>query len=385
MTILDKSLDSQFNTPSYIGGPTIKVGPSWFVSHNGQDRSALQPDWYPHNYRLLAGNQAIGVYRKIVVGGGWTPPWTDYQLISSTTKSVLDPQYLTKLYGKLAEAYNDGTFNAPVFVGELGETVDMLADNVRRLANAGRAVRKGDIVGAAKALGVNAPRGGRRHKKQRGDNVQSPLDNASGRWLELRYGWRPLIKDIYSLADTIAKSQEPRKVRIRLSESSPEFKPKSNSGLYTAEGSGRKGVQLIAYIDEILPTLGDRMGLHDPASVMWELLPFSFVADWLYPVGNWLEARHIASRVSGVFVFTTREWYRTRIRARNKVPDGLRDFDYVDPWHLSWNRQIDLTRSVLTSLPAVKPPVFRNPWNGTSDRLKDSLSLAYQVFGKKFI
>lgn len=382
MSTRDKSYNGQFLTPSYNGGPLISAGPSWFVSSNGENRTPGQPTWYPHHYNCLAGNQSIGVYRKVVVSGGWTPPWTDYQLISQTTAKSLPSNHMAKLYGRLADMYNDGTFNAPVFAGELGEAVDMVADNVRRLANAGLALKRGNLRAAAGHLGVSA--NSRRYPSRPGKkgNLAVPADEIGGRWLELRYGWTPLIGDIYNLSETIVNRDQPRKVRLRTSVSSDEFVPKSGSSLYAPSGTGRVGVQLIAYIDELMPTLADRLGLHDPASIAWELTPFSFVADWLLPIGDYLKARHFASNTSGVFCRTDRTKYVTRISSRNTRADGLKDFDYLDPWYLSWTRQINLGRTVTTSLPSLPLPKFRNPWNGTSNRLKDALALANSVFGK---
>lgn len=49
------------------------------------------------------------------------------------------------------------------------------------------------------------------------------------------------------------------------------------------------------------------MGALDPASILWERLPWSFVVDWWLPIGNYLEARAVANSLKGVFV-TSRKW-----------------------------------------------------------------------------
>lgn len=43
----------------------------------------------------------------------------------------------------------------------------------------------------------------------------------------------------------------------------------------------------------------------DPELILWELVPFSFVVDWFMPVGDWMEARAFASRISGSTTVTS--------------------------------------------------------------------------------
>jgi len=68
--------------------------------------------------------------------------------------------------------------------------------------------------------------------------------------------------------------------------------------------SNRVTVNLKAILREVdVPQLA---GLQDPASVAWELLPWSFVVDWFIPIGNWLECRGLASSLTGTFVISTK-------------------------------------------------------------------------------
>jgi hypothetical protein len=53
----------------------------------------------------------------------------------------------------------------------------------------------------------------------------------------------------------------------------------------------RHSVRLQATLLLTNPNLGlaSRMGLVNPLSIAWEVVPFSFVVDWFLPVGNFLE------------------------------------------------------------------------------------------------
>lgn len=55
-----------------------------------------------------------------------------------------------------------------------------------------------------------------------------------------------------------------------------------------------------------------RLGLKDPLSIAWELVPYSFVADWFIPIGAWLQARGLQQAVKGTFVSSLTEKFEQR-------------------------------------------------------------------------
>ncbi len=44
------------------------------------------------------------------------------------------------------------------------------------------------------------------------------------------------------------------------------------------------------------------LGLTDPYSVAWDLLPFSFIADWFIPIGTYLDNYNIIPNISAEFL-----------------------------------------------------------------------------------
>jgi len=58
---------------------------------------------------------------------------------------------------------------------------------------------------------------------------------------------------------------------------------------------------LIARIEE-KGSIPQMLGLTNPEMVMWELLPYSFVADWFIPIGDWMEARALVQGLKGTFI-----------------------------------------------------------------------------------
>jgi hypothetical protein len=135
-------------------------------------------------------------------------------------------------------------------------------------------------------------------------------------WLEYRYGWRPIISDATKIMEMIGRTG--RKMRVRLVARSTESVDLSKTINETVAGGLPRisGAEVTArhtrsvrasagVIYEVQPhttpeQLLEALGLRArdiPASV-WELIPFSFVADWFMNVGSWLQAVMPAPQVS---------------------------------------------------------------------------------------
>lgn len=182
----------------------------------------------------------------------------------------------------------DTGFNGAVFLGELSSTWGMFVGTARRVVTAYRRARKGDFAGAARSLAAT-------QKKRASKGV-------ANNWLELQYGWLPLLSDIDSAARKLADLIKTRPVVHRVSATS-SLSRVSTSPVYTyvdylRTSPGKRvlsenfSVRIgVAYTvpDEIV-ALAAELGFTNPALIAWELLPLSFVLDWIVSVGDWLQA-----------------------------------------------------------------------------------------------
>jgi len=125
---------------------------------------------------------------------------------------------------------------------------------------------------------------------------QRRLDFITQKWLEVRYGWTPLMHSIYDSVEQMHK--EVKDTWVAVNGRSGVVKPFNEiSGLGTSTNvrEWRRGhinyrVQIGCYFS--MPNswnLNDFASLN-PAIIAWELLPFSFVADWVLHVGSYLQA-----------------------------------------------------------------------------------------------
>lgn len=210
------------------------------------------------------------------------------------------------LLGKLREAVAGSSFNAAVTSAEMKETLGTISSSATRLYKSIRHFRRGNFSRAADELFA-------------GRGLNQPSKRAASNWLELKYGWLPLVNDVYEGSRFLAHNLAPRVFRVTVTkgaggkmtrfENESIFQLPFEWGHVNAQTSHQESKRIIALLTEVdVPALA---GLLDPLSVAWELVPYSFVADWFIPVGNYLSARALPQALSGTFITMHRK--RTRL------------------------------------------------------------------------
>lgn len=161
-------------------------------------------------------------------------------------------------------------------LAEARKTYRTLMSESLNLLRALRSVKRGNIALAVKHLKDG------RSVERRGADL----------YLQYKYGWKPLMQDIYGSAELL---QEQVKTAFIISgygkSASDQVQAISSDGV-TRSGYGYRQcrVKLFGLLDDYTLRLGDRLGISNPLSLAWDLIPYSFVVDWFIPVGNVLEA-----------------------------------------------------------------------------------------------
>lgn len=170
-----------------------------------------------------------------------------------------------KLFAKIS----DQKLHIGNLIGEGHQTLNLLSVAYRRLAEFCLA-KKGIIKRISHTL---------TNKKE-----------ISNEFLQFKFGAEPLIKDLVGLMEDFAtnSSLDSRLVSFKVRTSRV---PKPIS-IDTAEVSFT-GTFILSYlaffrIDDAQLRDLEQFGLIDPAQVFWEITPWSFVVDWVIPVGTWL-------------------------------------------------------------------------------------------------
>lgn len=275
----------------------------------------------PHSYSMtyVGTDQPPGTYvhRSVDSGGGivYNDVFSNCPLsllipgssAISTASWTSSDQY--RLIANLREKVVGTSFNAAVMLGESSKTLNMIGDTAIKLAKSLIRLRKGDFAGA---IAATADPRSRRYSKKYSNRVGATGVGVSNKYLEVTYGWTPLLMDIKNGAESLShKFNVPFKQRYRSrlfsSNSTRDGWNSFLSGgnLFKTPGHSTWSRQVIAEISDD-PSFIGTVKLLDPLEFVWELIPLSFVADWILPVGSYLEARSASQLLTGKFVVTDR-------------------------------------------------------------------------------
>lgn len=397
----------------HMTSSTTDSGP--FNVYEGYRQSVSTPGWTSKNRPLLprtnpftfhmekwsqTGAHVYGTNPTSVNNG---PGSASYSAGSVFTQNIFSQPFLvddtdtwvTKLRDeavrKLLEGLKDMSFNAAQAYAERSQTANLVASTATRLAKSYRSLRNGNLAKAARDLGITPPkRAGRRFKRDYPTDQANAVGNA---WLELQYGWKPLLSDVYGSMETLAKAQN--KPNTIYKKKNGRKKRKEDVYKRTAEnlGSGSAGskvlVQSISKSCDVRvgvtysissPALADlkSVGITNPALLAWELLPFSFVADWFFPVGNYLSSLDATlglSFVDGYVTVFRKSTATSYLGGSYSLSNGYRWYQDND---ISQREYITNTRTQLNSFPSAPAPSFKNPVS--SSHLASAMALLLQTF-----
>lgn len=200
---------------------------------------------------------------------------------SANARNRAEAEALAKLYDVRVQI-GENLFQA-------GKTASMLHSKVRRFYGAYSALRKGDVKSVKKFLGLT-----NKYKPDKKDRLKS----SGEAWLETVYGWIPLMSDIYTLAFDLPGMrsendgfyvQRDYRYGQETSSSPLSFQSVRVGETRDTLKCGYK-VRLDVLVADPDVIRDKQMGVRDPLVVGWELVPFSFLIDWVAPIGTLLQA-----------------------------------------------------------------------------------------------
>lgn len=189
--------------------------------------------------------------------------------------------------------------NLAEFIATRQQTIDMITEKVRGLIRITRAIRRGNA---------------RELKRMFGKRPTSK--DFAGRFLEYSFGWVPLVSDAYMFATELHEPPKGEfetrgKSKTNVSAWDTYFGSSLWSGDATIEAKCR--IKLQCRVKNTAQQFLRDYGVTDPALVAWEMMPYSFVVDWFYPVGSYLQHRSTFDGVeitrSSVTMDYTSNWF----------------------------------------------------------------------------
>lgn len=266
--------------------------------------------------------------------------------------------------------------NLGVAFAERNATARLLGDTAKRIASAFSKLKKGQVRSAMNDLGL--AHGAR---QPRGSNVPN-------KWLELQYGWKPLLSDVYGACSALSRA--PRsdwRVTARAQVNEDRANVTTEKGVDNARFAGvceaRATVGAFARIDAIpqndLTMSLASLGITNPLLIGWELVPFSFVVDWAFPVGQWLDSIDALLGYGPAYSSVT-SFYDAHWRERG-IPYTETD---GDSWKNNWEgsqRVVEVDRTASQGVPLPTLPSFKDP--RSLGHMANGLALLAGAFGRR--
>jgi hypothetical protein len=288
------------------------------------------------------------------IGLPFLNPEAGYVPLSSAEEMKLQSRLVSKIKGH--------DFNLAVNLAQSGQTVSLVLDNLRKLGKSMRALRHGDFSTAARQLGA----------KPKTSKLKSK--DISGRWLELQYGWLPTLGDTFEAVKAYESITNYRGTTFKATlKTSGDYEASGSPGLYKFPGRYKTTVRLIAELSEI-PSPLRGLGLADPLSVVWEVIPYSFVVDWFLPIGTFFENLAIIPSLHGRFCRTT-YWNNTA-----KFDNSAVGMPYSFMTGSRVYQEFGLLREPLSELTTQRPSFVAPGLALSGRRILNSIALTRQLF-----
>lgn len=170
------------------------------------------------------------------------------------------------------------------------QTHRMLCETVTLLIRAAYDARRGRVSNALRRLGYKAS------SKKRAANL----------WLEVQYGWRPLVSDVMNGIEALKRQLESGDLLFTARGTATEKlgadwgfpgKPFTSAlpFAYTHVDNKRSArVELVYSVSNPTARAFASWGIENPLYFGWVMLPWSFLVDWAIPVGKWLNGMSAA-------------------------------------------------------------------------------------------
>lgn len=184
----------------------------------------------------------------------------------------------------------------------------------------------GELPSLRRMFSTTARRIYRLAKNPRGFGFKSVKDLHSA-WLEGRYGWRTLAYDVRDLNHAVREWDHHRLIWTKRSGYGDY-----HNGSFTDVENWAAGDMLFSITDHTEHSVRGSVAAHvqpdrvsvDPFQTSWELVPYSFVVDWVFDVGTFLAASRLIAqskaRTASIGVKTVRE--RTAVASVSSTNPG---------------------------------------------------------------
>lgn len=321
--------------------------------------------------------------------------WIEEGLLETNPILPPEPPTQEQLYAATArlrigfyEKLKAVRLSVPQVFAERNKTAQLVGDTAIRIADSLRSLRRGDLGGAARGLGLTRDadwyqsesskrRGRKKRKNQTTDNLLAQ------RFLEIQYGWKPLLQDIHGAVEELADVELKLPPPTRISKSAKL--PIVGDASYKANGYYHrsdtwKGVWTQRFYADVALhgaiSKAASLGFTNPAALAWELLPFSFVVDWFYDVGGYVNAWD--AEIGASF---SRGGKTTFMKAERVVASQYSDPKSYMGGGTATSSMVSVHRESLSGFPTLLLPPYKD--RSSVEHMFNGIALLAAVFDRK--
>lgn len=369
---------STYTVVRYRKRPDVKV--------NAPDPSGFRaPSAYYTQVRTRTPVVGILEYRYPDPRGWW---WkTDCNAVGWNTLpsnfDALPPSLENELKVRCLRKVRDSSVNLAMTLAFMGPTLNMLWQRLISIADVLDAVKARDWKKVYRLLRVPGYKPGKR---------------AADYTLEVQFGWRQLIADVIGICEALEKGLLDEHMYVYGKAGAKSARPfyhvrEKFYTTYTVGDVVHSGTReefhsmtMVFKVRNPAMQLLSQIGLTNPFVLAWDVIPWSFVVNWVIPIGDWLES--IDSTVGldylgGTYSYGVRLQDGTVVvnpsRIRDRIGTGLGEgsfafFNYnrkvisqfVEPFYLKNPFRGGIVRAITaTALVAQKASSMRNDFSDT--------------------
>lgn len=305
----------------------------------------------PDSYRTMSGSLINAVsFRSTQLSVNFDDYCSGGFRSARMSAAIAEAEHLSQQ--KLYEKMGNQKVNLANMLGERRQTLSMMAEIVTSIAKALIAIKRGQLVKAFKSI------------------FPTDAKTVANTELMYMYGIKPLLSDLDGMMEHLAIPEKQvfdvianKSIDIPFELEETHSYRASPSCITRVYYSGQVSVRYKVRCEIALPATrhASRLGLENLPALFWELTPWSFVVDWILPVGQYLQSLDSFSGLRVISAQKTIFWKEKCV--------FVRDFGGTDGDGYKWDKRtvsstitkVGCSRQV--DIPVPKPPIpqFKNP------------------------
>lgn len=225
-------------------------------------------------YMVGSRSEVIGNTKYVYFGIGFDAPQNFDHVMSRHNIGFLSTDARNQAKTEALLKLNKRKVSYGQYLVESRKSAKMLATSGKELLTLLRHVKRGNIKALPREFGVIRRKAGEY-------------------WLQYQYGWKPLVDDIHGMWEVSRDGLiYPQLIRVVREVTSNYSSNKISHRNYYVDMKvvHKDKCVLYAKLGDSFLAFAQNAQVLNPASLGWEVIPYSFVLDWFVPVGNYLDA-----------------------------------------------------------------------------------------------